>query len=282
LRLSVIAAAVWVVSGSATVAQFTSGVNLVEVYATVTDARGEPITGLTEGDFTVEEDGQPQAITAFAAGRFPLALAIGIDRSFSMSRQRLAASTAAVRRLVEDLDPGDQLMIIAIGSETEVLLPLSVDRGAAGAALVGLDPWGTTPLYDAMLSAIGAIEAASGRRALILLSDGSDRYSAATAGQALEKARRKDVLLYPVALGRARPAVFAELATATGGRSFRVTDLGLLPSTLASIARELHLQYLLGYAPSNTEAGRGTWRSIRVRVNRPGARIRARDGYMVP
>src|SRR5438093_8067568 len=64
--------------------QFTSGVNLVEVYASVTDRHGAPITGLTAADFHILEDGAPQPITAFAAGEFPLAVAVGLDRSFSM------------------------------------------------------------------------------------------------------------------------------------------------------------------------------------------------------
>ena len=66
-------------------AQFTSGVNLVEVYATVTDPQGQPITGLTAADFRVSEDGAPQPITTFVAGEFPLSIVIVLDRSFSMS-----------------------------------------------------------------------------------------------------------------------------------------------------------------------------------------------------
>ena len=73
-----------------TYAQFTSGVNLIEVYATVTDQRGAAVTNLTAADFRVAEDGSPQTITAFAAGEFPLAVAIGLDRSFSMGSGRTA------------------------------------------------------------------------------------------------------------------------------------------------------------------------------------------------
>ena len=79
-------------------AQFTSGVNLVEVYATVTDRQGEPVTGLAAGDFAVSEDGTRQAITAFAAGEFPLAVAIGLDRSFSMADKRTASASRSRRR----------------------------------------------------------------------------------------------------------------------------------------------------------------------------------------
>ena len=93
-------------------------------------------------------------------------------------------------------------------ARTEVLAPLSRDRAPAIAALDHLDPWGTTPLYDATLSAIDAIESASGRRALILISDGTDRYSQTRSADLLDRVRRKDVLIYPVALGRTRDVTY--------------------------------------------------------------------------
>ena len=64
--------------------QFTSGVNVVEVYAAATDAEGKPVTGLRREDFTVLEDGQPQSVSAFAEGDFPLSVAVALDRCFSM------------------------------------------------------------------------------------------------------------------------------------------------------------------------------------------------------
>jgi Ca-activated chloride channel family protein len=262
-------------------AQFASGVSAVEVYATVTDEKGEPVTGLTAGDFVVQEDGRPQTITAFAAGEFPLAIALAVDRSFSVPRERLTSTAAAARSFVQRLRPSDRVMVLAIGSEIETLAPLSSDHVTAMDALGRLEPWGTTPLFDAALAALDAIQAASGRRALILLSDGQDRYSRTTAAQLVEQARRRDVLIYPVATGRTRPAVFAELAAASGGRSFHAADLRALPTTLAAIAQELRLQYLLGYTPARSAEEQRGWRSIRVTVNRPGVRVRARDGYFV-
>src|SRR5581483_8986315 len=166
--------------GSLAARQFASGVDLVEVYATVTDARGEPVTGLTAADFQVIEDGAPQAIAAFAAGEFPLAVAVAIDRSFSM-RSRLAESKNAARSFVAALRPDDRVMIVAIGSETEIVSPLTIDHAAAMTAIARLDAWGTTPLYDAVLAAVDDIQNAKGRRALVVLSDGVDRYSETTA-----------------------------------------------------------------------------------------------------
>ena len=263
-------------------AQFTSGVSLVEVYATVTDRQGSPVTGLTAADFRVLEDGSPQTITAFAAGEFPLAVAVAVDRSFSMAGERgarLNMAKSAARAFIGALKPQDQVMVIAIGSDTSVVAPLSANHAAALAAIDRLDAWGTTPLYDAAVSALDGIQSAKGRRALLLLSDGTDRYSETSAAALVDQVRRRDVLVYPVAIGPARPAVFAELATASGGRSFLVKDPRELSSTLTSIARELRAQYLLGYVPSRETTAERSWHSIDVTVNRAGAIVRARDGY---
>ncbi|MGH9310481.1 MAG: hypothetical protein ACRD1U_13975, partial [Vicinamibacterales bacterium] len=109
-----------------------------------------------------------------------------------------------------------------------------------------------------------------------------DRYSTATAAAALARARASDVMIYPVAFGRARPTVFAELAALTGGRSYHVQDARTLPETMRAIAAELRQQYLLGYGPSKPlVAGSNEWRSISVSVERRRMRVRARDGYLV-
>ena len=259
--------------------QFTSGVSAVEVYATVTDTRGEPVAGLEATDFTVLEDGKPQVINTFAAGEFPLAVAVGVDRSFSVSDERLTAATSAARSFVEHLRPADRVMVLAIGSEVETVAPLSADHAAAVAALGHLARWGTTPLYDATLAALNVIQHASGRRALILLSDGEDRYSRTTADALVAEARRRDVLVYPIATGRRRPDLFVELASVTGGRSFQAAERPKLTAALGTIARELRHQYLLAYTPASDQ--RRGWRSIRVTVGRPDAKVRARDGYYV-
>ncbi len=263
-------------------AQFASGVNLVEVYASVTDSRGEPIRGLDRDDFEVREDGALQQISNFQAGDFPLSLAVAIDRSFSMAGQRLEMARAGARALLGELRPQDEAMVIAIGSEIETASPLSTDRARQLDAVGRLDAFGTTGLHDAIISAIDAIQPATGRRALVLLSDGNDRYSRASADEALERARHADVMIYPIALGAARPPLFAELAALTGGRSYHVRDPNRLPETLRTIARELREQYLLGYTPRTPlVAGSNDWRSIAVTVKVPGARVRARDGYLV-
>ena len=260
--------------------QFVSSVDVVEVYASVTDDKGEPAIGLSREDFQVYEDGVFQNVNTFAAGDFPLAVALAIDRSSSMKGKRLAVAQEAGRVFLETLRPEDRALVLAIGSQVEAVAPLSTDRAAQLAAVARLDAWGTTPLHDAVAEGIERIQGADGRRALVLISDGDERYSARTASDVTALARRSDVMIFPVALGRTRPAIFAELATLTGGQSLHVEDPRALSEAVRAIARELRHQYLLGYTPRRPLSEPGAWRSITVRVKRPGLRVRARDGYL--
>lgn len=250
----------------------------MEVYATVTHRDGQPATGLTAADFRVVEDHVLQTITTFAAGEFPLSITIALDRSFSMAGERLALSKRAARTFIAALRPADEVMVLAIGSEIETMMPPVPAREAA-AWWESIDAWGTTPLYDATAQALDAMQARSGRRALLLISDGSDRGSHTTATDLIARARQSNVLVYPVAIGGTRPPVFAELANVTGGRTFFIDDPKRLESELGTLARELRFQYLLGYTPSRAASADPGWRAIEVTVSQPDVRVRARDGY---
>ena len=263
-------------------AQFSSRVQLVEVYASVTDAAGEPVTGLQQADFLVTEDGEPQTVTTFAAGEFPLAVALGVDRSWSMAGEKLAQAKKAAQSFLGLLRPADRSMVVAISGEADVIAPLSTDRAAQIRAVSRLDPWSTTALHDAVVASLDRLEPEPGRQALVIFSDGVDRYSTTGSADVLARARRSGALVYPIAFGKTRPAVLPELAAATGGRSFLLKDTRELEQTLGAIARELRHQYLLGYTPARPiVAGRSEWRSIRVTLRNAsaGIRVRARDGY---
>jgi Ca-activated chloride channel family protein len=261
-------------------AQFSSGVQLVEVYATVTDAKGELVTGLRREDFEVYENNQLQDVSAFTAGEFPLTVALGVDRSWSMAGEPLRLAKQASQTFLRALKPGDRAMVVAISNEADLIAPLGMDRTEQARAVAALDPWSTTALHDGIIAALDRLEPEAGRQALVLFSDGVDRYSKATVAEVVEHARRSHALIYPIAFGRTRPPLLAELAVLTGGRSFLLRDVKELEKTLAVIARELRYQYLLGYAPMEPLTPTPEWRSIRVVVKKPGLRVRARDGYM--
>lgn len=276
------AAAVPLAQEQEPVPRFSSSTQLVEVYATVTDAQGGPVTGLRQSDFEVLEEGVRQDVTTFAAGEFPLTVALGVDRSFSMAKT-LPLAKQASQTFLRELKPADRAMVVSISTEADVIAPLSADRAQQSRAITGLDSWGTTALHDAIIATLDRLEPEAGRQAIVVFSDGADRYSTHTAAEVMERARRGNALIYPIAFGRTRPPLLAELAVLTGGRSFLLRDARELEKTLATVARELRYQYLLGYTPATPIArGEREWRSIKVNVRgaRPGLRVRARDGYM--
>ena len=233
---------------------FSTRVTQVEVYATVTGEDGRAVKGLTAGDFVVLENDVPQKITTFVDGDFPAAVALGVDRSFSMAGAPLTMARTAGKAFVGSLKPDDRAMLVSISGEVEVLAPLSSDKGPLLKALDGLDAWSTTSLNDALIRSLDLLEGETGRRAIVVLSDGEDRYSTAKDADVVARARRSDVLMYPIAIGKARPTLFPELASITGGRSFVLKQPKSLQSTLQTIAEDLRAQYLIGYEPK--DAGR--------------------------
>lgn len=261
-------------------ARFSSRTDLVEIYATVASVEGEPVIGLHREDFTVYENDQRQEVSTFAAGELPLTVALGIDRSWSMAGDPLRLAKQASQAFLRALEPGDRSMVVAIGGDADVIAPLTMDRADQGRAIAALAPWSTTALHDAIIATLDRLEPEPGRQALIVFSDGTDRYSRATAAQVVARARRSNALIYLIAFGNVRPSLVAELAVITGGRSFLLRDLRDLEGTLATVARELRYQYLLGYEPSELiEPQKPSWRSIRVVLTKSGFRVRARDGY---
>jgi VWFA-related protein len=275
-----LAACATVVLAQAPGPTFQSGVAVVEVYASVTDERGAPITGLGRERFTVREDGVARPITSFAAADVPLSVALAIDRSWSMAGTPLASARRAGHVLLGELHPNDLAMVIAVSARVEPIAPLSTDHRAARSAIDALDPWSTTALHDAVVEAVDLVQAGTGRRALVIVSDGADRYSRTDASTVLAHVRGRDVMIYPVATGRREPPLFAELAAVTGGRPFHGRDGADLERIVRAIVDDLHHQYLLGYVPPRGQADPGGWRSIAVSVDVPGARVRARRGYL--
>jgi Ca-activated chloride channel homolog len=277
VRVAVFASAVALGVVAAT-AQFESRVEVVELYVSVIDGHGSPVGGLGRDDFAVFEDGARQQLMTFSAGRLPLALAVALDRSFSVAGPRLAVMKTAIEGLVDALAEADRVTLLAVGSRVEVVSPLGTDRAPLRRALAAVDAFGTTSLRDAMIAAVDLVQPSGGRRALVLLSDGEDRYSAASAAEVTAHVGARDVLVFPVAVGAAAPPLFVDVAAATGGRALGVRDPSRLRATLRTLAGELAAQYLLRYAPSRRVTTRA-WRGVEVRVARPGLAVRTRRGY---
>ena len=105
-----------------------------------------------------------------------------------MAGPRLALSKQAARHFIAALKPTDEVMVLAIGSEVETITPPVPAREAAATRWEAIEAWGTTPLYDASVQALDAIQARQGRRALLLISDGIDRDSQTSAAELIDRA----------------------------------------------------------------------------------------------
>jgi Ca-activated chloride channel homolog len=263
---------------AAPAAQFRAGVDLVELAVSVVDAHGAPLNGLGREDFEVRENDVLQEVSVFAAGRAPLSLAVAIDRSFSVAGAPLAVMKTATARLLGRLQPDAQVLLLGVGSRIEDLAPLGIDRAAQTRALSGLDAFGSTSLHDAILAAVDRIQAGGGRRALLLLSDGVDRYSRTSAADVVAHVRTRDVLVFSVAVGADETPLFRDMAAASGGRAIGVRDPSRLAATLEALADELSAQYVIGYTPKRAASTR-EWRRLTVSVKKKDATVRTRQGY---
>ena len=262
--------------------------DVVSLSVTVTDGMNHYVTDLESGEFSVFEDGVKQDITFFNRRQQPIALSLLLDSSASME-QHLPMLQTAAGNFVKRLKPNDIAQVIDFDSRVEIRQAFTSNHAELEAAIQQTSAGGSTSLHNAIYIALRELRKVKAvteedvrRQALIVFSDGADRYSEATSGQVLARARRSQALVYPITMGKTRVPAAVELATLTGGRSFLLRDPKELERTLTTIARELRYQYLIGYVPSMAlKPGMHEWRAIRVTLTTPakGLRVRARDGY---
>src|SRR5678816_1764011 len=159
--------------------RFKSGVEFVNVTATVTDGNGRFVPGLRRQDFTVYEDGQIQDVSHFSSDRVPVSLGIALDASGSMSPEKLDAARAAIERLIfKLLDQEDELFFVEFATRAEITQGWTTDRRLISDALKRVNAVGGTALYDAVAEALPtAQEGRNRKKALLVISDGNDTNS---------------------------------------------------------------------------------------------------------
>ena len=270
-------------------ARFQSGIDLITVTATVIDGNGHLVTGLPRDVFEIYEDGERQAITQFTNERVPVALAVLLDVSDSMFGQRLEDSRAAVERFLFDLlKKEDEFAVVAFNHEPLPLTEWTQAPDRVRRAMSTLRPFGSTALYDAVLTALPMMDLRTKQRAAVLvISDGADTASDASIRDVRAALVRSDAFVYAIAIDPpARRAIneavnvtaLNELTGGSGGNTDVVHDTSGLMAATARIAEELNSQYVLGYHTQRPLDGK--YRTIRVRVTTPEYRVRARRGYI--
>src|SRR5215470_2579587 len=196
---------------------FRSAVDLVSLNVIVTDARERFVTGLSEQDFTVFEDGVQQKVSYFAATNVPLDLAILLDTSSSMSDKLTTVQEAAVG-FASHLRSGDRVTVVSIKDSARVLHDLDGDVSGACEAIRRTNASGGTALYNGVYTTIKQMQkvhAADGgevrRQAIAVLTDGDDTTSIVTFDDALALAKQAGIAIYTITLKSPYPALLSTI-----------------------------------------------------------------------
>jgi VWFA-related protein len=268
---------------------FRSSIEITSINATVIDAQGHLVKGLSRDAFDVFEDGERQEVTQFTNERVPIGLGVLIDISDSMFGERIQDARAAVDRfLFELLDASDEFFITAFNHRPHMLTQWTNAPDVVRQALDALKPSGGTAVYDAVLAALPVLDRRSRQRgALVIISDGADTASSASLRDVRSALLRSEGFIYAIAIDspehvaintRVNPTALREITDESGGSTEVVKTSGDLVAATSRIAEELNSQYLLGY--SSTHGPDGQFHSIRVKIREAGYRVRSRRGYV--
>lgn len=265
--------------------------DLVVLNVTVTDADGQYVPGLRLADFKVFEDGKEvpaQLISGFSVHESPFASVVLLDTSSSME-VRLSLARSAAIRFLDRLREEDVAAVYNFDSKVERVQDFSPGRDLAPMAY-GLRAKGMTRLNDAIVDAANALaERSEMRKAIVILSDGMDTSSKASADKAIESALGIGATIYAVDMSAAgggsnnqqSAAVLRNFAEKSGGRFVGTPGGPALRDAFANIADELGHQYTIAYRPLNKTRD-GKWRKLEVKVSRSELMVRTRKAYRAP
>ena len=227
------------------------------------------IAGKGTPAFSVTENGHPISGLSISDPNKGANILAALDVSRSMRGKPLAQALAAARTFASTKQPIDQFSVLSFGDQVSAASPLTTDPTSIAAALreVTLASKQGTSLYDGLIDGIRALaDAGSGRRVLVVLTDGDDTSSKSTAAQVIAAAHASDVSIYAIALKSStfRPVILRRITTSTGGGLFQA-GAGEIKSVYREIGRDLHSTYLLEYTSSLPA------KKISLAVSAPGA-----------
>ncbi|HXR37496.1 MAG TPA: VWA domain-containing protein [Terracidiphilus sp.] len=296
------------------VATFKLQVNLVDVFFTIKDKQGNLIPHLTRDDCTISEDKEPQKLKSFVAETHqPLTLGILLDTSGSQYRVLPLEQDVGSQFLERVLKQKDEAFLLSFDVNVDLLqdftnsarlLSRAMSKaeintaGGNGAAGIPGAGGGTIPtigapkgtlLYDAVVLASNEkMNQETGRKAMILLTDGEDEGSVHKIQDAVAAAQKNNVIVYTILIadrgfyggfGYYGYSAMKKLTEETGGRLIDVGNNGKkLEAAFQQIEDELRTQYVASYTPVNTKLD-GTFRHLAVECRGDGLKAQVRKGY---
>jgi VWFA-related protein len=224
----------------------------VDVYVSVTDANGQPVKNLTPEDFSLAEEGQPLSLThvSRAGEQGPVTAVLVIDKSGSMNHaNKMKAAREAAVAFVQLMRPGDATGVIAFNTQVTTVQPLTEDKESLIEAIKGIEAVDDTAMYDALHEASAMLEPVSGRKAIIVVTDGMNTAGQRTREETLTLVGEQGISIYTI--GRGDPSQGTE------------TYAGIDEPTLNAIAEESGGIYT--FAP-NPEDLRSLYELLSLRI----------------
>ena len=224
----------------------TVDVELVQVTATVTDDGHRYARGLPQTAFHLSEDGAPQTISHFASEDIPVELVLAIDVSGSM-KEFMPKVKEAVKEFLTALSARDQVTVLGFNDTVFPLARRATDPAQRLRAIDRLSSWGATALYDVIIAGVDILGRETGRKAMIVFSDGEDQGSHVSFADAERRLQASDVTLYMIGQGRGvkmepLKRVLTRLSSVSGGRALiteKIDDLRIRP--VAGISRHTRI-----------------------------------------
>src|SRR5688572_19447192 len=265
---------------------FRAGTSIVPILATVLDKDGRLVPDLEKEDFTILDNGKPQEISFFQNDVQPFTVVVTLDFSFSMNNNLKLLKNAAEQFILRML-PDDKGQVGAFSDKIMFSGTFTSDRDDLILALDDLQYGNPTKLYDAIDASIDLLDEATGRKVVLVFSDGDDNASRLGFDDVLKKAREKEVMVYSIGLQseffngqrmtRSRPTTaLRRLADETGGGFFELKKTAELAPTFTRVSQELHSLYALGFTPTALD---GKEHRLEVRA-KSGMTTRARRSYI--
>jgi Ca-activated chloride channel family protein len=281
---------VLVFAGAAAAAQqptFRGGTRVVAVPTTVTDAQRRLVPDLERDDFEILDNGKPQKLELFQNETSPFTVVVMLDTSASMTGTLDLLYAAAEQFLIRML-PEDKGQVGAFNDKIQFSGKFTSDRDDLVGALKDLQYGNPTRLYDAIGESITVLKGISGRKVVLVFTDGDDTYSHIGLGEALTRAQKEEVMIYAIGLEseyfngarmvRSKPdRGLKKLADETGGGYFELKKTDELGQTFSRVAQELHSLYTLGFSPAVLDSKE---HKLEVRIKKPGLVARARKSYI--
>jgi VWFA-related protein len=233
------------------------GCPLVEAIVSVTDSSGQPVLDLSRANFSVNENGFPQVVDVAQAqvSDSAIAVALILDSSGSLSNQDVANIKDASRRFVDLLGPRDKVAIYHFSDFVTLVQGYTSDKQLAKAAINTLNNFGSTSLYDAIIEGAAYSTTVSGRRALVVMTDGVNNEGTLDVRVPIAAAQNAAVPVFTIGFGDVDVPVLDRIADETGGRFFLGASSGDLESILRSIGRTFDTQYLLTWVSGFISGG---------------------------